>query len=180
MGKEFITRKLRAVASPESLAGSLAPEPPGTFDTPDVPTHHKQQVSDATLVQAAREWTAGVPVVEVEKRYGLTRGYIREAMKRRFGSKEAMLEALEGLTLENAVACQMIVQETAHEMTAKEAVFAGKLLVETMGNLRAQREAMPKTINFGEFKALGDALKKVREIVGTPIREAPTAGTSPE
>lgn len=165
-----VSRKLRTVASPEKLAGSLAPEPPGTFDAPALPSHHNQQVSDATLMQAAKEWAAGVPVMEVEAKYGLSRSYIRQAMTRRFGSTEAMLVALEGLVLENAVGAQMIVQEKMHEMNAKEAVFAGKLLVETMGNLRSQRENMPKTIEFGQFKALGAALKEIREIVGTPIK----------
>jgi len=170
---DAIPRKLRTVASPEKLAG-LAIEPPGTFEPPAVGEHHNQQVSKEVVLQAAREWAAGTPVIEVENKYGLSRGYIRQAMMRRFGSKEAMLEALEGLVCENALGCQMIVQEKMHEMNAKEAVFAGKLLVETMGNLRSQRENMPKTINFREFKALGDALKQVREIVGKPVTATAT------
>lgn len=139
-----------------------------------------QQVSDVVLGQAAREWAAGVPVTVVEEKYGLSRGYIRQAMLRRFGSKEAMLDALEGLVLENAVGAQMIVQEKLHELNGKEAVFAGKLLVETMGNLRSQRENMPKTINFGEFNKLGAALKQIREIVGTPANARTVSESGPD
>lgn len=170
---DTISRKLRTVASPEALAGSLAIEPPATFEPPSDNPHHNQQVSEAVLTQAMREWVAGVPVGEVEIKYGLSRGYIRQASLRRFGNKESLLEALENLVLENAVGAQMIAQEKLHELTGKEAIFAGKLLVETMGSLSSQREKMPKTINFGEFKKLGEALKQVREIVGKPAQARP-------
>lgn len=162
-------KRLRGVADGAVLAASLAPEPPDTFEAPSGSVHHNQQVSDATQLQAMREWASGVKIREVEAKYGLCRGYIREAMVRRFGSREAMLRALEGLILENAVGAQMIAQEKLPELTGAQAVFAGKLLVETMGNLRAQIEATPKTINFREFKMLGDQLKQIREIVGKPV-----------
>jgi hypothetical protein len=173
----YISQKLRTVASPEALSAGLAPEPPGTFDPPEGVEHSKQVCTDETLRQAAKEWCSGVPLVTVEAKYGMSQGYIRQAMMRRFGSKEGMLEALENLVLENAVGAQMIAQEKLHELTGREAVFAGKLLVETMGSLRSQRENMPKTINFREFKALGDALKSVREIVGKPAQAREIAQT---
>lgn len=158
-------RKLRQVADSATLAGALAPEPPGTFDEREEARHPNQEVSPAVQAQLLREWASGANLEEAEARYGVSRGYIRQAMLRKFGGREGLLEALRALVLENAVGAQMIAQEKLPELTGPQAVFAGKLLVETMANLENQIQATPKTIEFGAFARLGETLKNIREIV---------------
>lgn len=179
--------RMRQIADSASLSGALAPEPPDTIGpNPSVETqavHPLRKVTDAEQVQMMREWAAGANVAELETKYGVTRGYIRAAMIRKFGSKENMLHALENLILENAVGAQMIAQEKLHELSGAQAVFAGKLLVETAGSLRAQMEKIPKTINFGEFKRLGDTLREVRALVNrkacSPQPQPPSDSPAP-
>jgi len=164
--------RMRAIASGADLAEALAPELPSTHEVliPELVreggAHPNQQVSPREQMQMMREWAAGVPVSEVEARYGVSRGYIRAAMQRRFGSREAMLAALQNLVTENAVGVQMIAQEKIHELSGAQAVFAGKLLVETMVTLDKHIQAQPKTVNFGAMKALGNTLKAIQKVVG--------------
>lgn len=115
-----------------------------------------------------REWAAGADMAEVEARYGVSRGYLRQTMMRRFGSKEKMLEALQSMVAENAVIAQGIAQSKMHELNAAQAVFAGKLLVETYVTLDKHIESKPKTINFGELRRLGTSIRELRALVAKP------------
>ena len=161
-GKGTPLHKVRAAAPGAQLAEHLAPEPPAEFHVERPPVHHSREITDAMQDQAMREWAAGRSLPEIAAKFDTSRNYLRGALLRRFGSREQLLNALEGLVLENAVTSQMIAQEKMPELSAAQAVFAGKLLVETMGNLNEQRTKAPKTINFREFKNLGDSLREIR------------------
>lgn len=162
-------RKLRSVAPEAALVAELAPEPPADY-RPALPHHSNATVTLDEQNQMLREWAAGADVNALEARYGVSRGYLRETMRRRFGSKEKMLEALQGMVAENAVIAQGIAQSKMHELNAAQAVFAGKLLVETYVTLDKHIESRPKTINFGELRRLGDSIRELKALVAKPVQ----------
>lgn len=170
-------QNLRKAAPTPALLGTLAQEPPATFqeESPLKGEHPNRQVSTERHDQMLREWVAGAPLSEVEDRYGVSRGYLRQASMRRFGSKEALLQALQNLIAENAVVAQMVAQEKLHELNAAQAVFAGKLLTETYIALDKHIESKPKTINFGELNRLGTAIRDLKTLVTRqpPSEQAP-------
>lgn len=133
--------------------------------------HPNRIISDEEQDQMLREWAAGGDMKAIMAKYGVHGSYLRVAMKKRFGSLEAMKQALLGLVVENAVVSQMIAAEKMSELTGAQAVFAGKLLVDTMNNVEKSIASQPKTINFGELKRVGDSIKNLRDIVGRPIQQ---------
>jgi hypothetical protein len=153
------------------LSAALAPELPSSSVETTGTYHPNRVISDEEQDQMLREWAAGGDMKSVMAKYGVHGSYLRVAMKKRFGSLEAMKQALLGLVVENAVVSQMIAAEKMSELTGAQAVFAGKLLVDTMNNVEKSIASQPKTINFGELKRVGDSIKNLRDIVGRPVQQ---------
>lgn len=160
----------------EILEGVLVNEPPSlaTLQTPPSgQLHHSQKISVEEQDQMMREVAATGSFASVESKYGVSQGYLRSAMRRRFGSLEAMKQALVGLVAENAIVVQMIAQEKAGELTAPQAIFAGKLLVDTMEKVEKSIQNTPKTVNFAQLNQVGETLKALRAVVdGTTGKSA--------
>jgi hypothetical protein len=152
---------------PELLIGTLASDMPEEIATLQSPAkvHHLRQISDEEQAQMMAEVAAGGSTTVVEQRFGVARGYLHTAMKRKFGSVENYKRILQGLVLENAVAVQMIAQEKLPELTAAQAVFAGKLLVDTHEKIEKSIQNTPKTVNFGQLEKVTETLKSLRQIV---------------
>jgi hypothetical protein len=153
----------------EILEDALAPEMPlATLQTDRGtanPNHPNRKISLEEQDQMLREVAATGSMGTVEAKYGVSRGYLREAMRRRFGSLEAMKSILLGLVTENAIVSQMVASEKMGEMSGPQAVFAGKMLVDTMEKVEKSIQNTPKTVNFAQLHQVGEALKQLRAIV---------------
>lgn len=150
------------------LGSALVPSP--TQEQNDHTYHPTAQISQEEQDQMMREWAANGNLSVVEAKWGVHQGYLRSAMRRRYGSLEAMKTALLGLVTENALTSQVIAAHKMPELTGAQAVFAGKLLVETMVNIEKSIASAPKTIDFGQLKRVGDSIRTLREIVGKPVQ----------
>lgn len=151
---------------PEVLEAALLQDcPSATLQTPAKQHHPNRRISDEEQDRMLQEVAASGSVSAVEARYGVSRGYLQQAMKRRFGSLEGMKQVLLGLVTENAIIVQSIAQERAAELTAPQAVFAGKLLVDTMEKVEKSIQNTPKTVNFAQLDAVGKTLKELRAVV---------------
>jgi hypothetical protein len=151
----------------EILEGTLVPEIPriATLQTPNEQYHHARKITEGEQDQMLREAAATGSISAVENKYGVARGYLRSALSRRFGSLEKMKEVLLGLVAENAIAVQMVAQEKVGELTGAQAVFAGKLLVDTMEKVEKSIQSTPKTVNFRQLNQVGETLKQLRAVV---------------
>lgn len=119
-----------------------------------------------TEKQAIVEVAAGASPRKVEVKYDLHKGFVDHALKRRFGSPEAAKLALQGLVLENALACQVVAAQHVHEMSGPQAVMSGAILIDKALALEKSIAEKPKTIDFGALASMGKTLKVVREIIG--------------
>lgn len=152
------------------LADALVPSmPSSSLELVDKKYHHSRVISDEEQDQMLKEWAAGGNLTAVMARYGVHGSYLRAAMRKRYGSLEGMKQALLGLVTENALVSQMIAAEKMPELNAAQAVFAGKLLVETMVNIEKSIANTPKTIDFAQMKKVGDAIAELRKVVGKQI-----------
>ena len=148
------------------LEDALAKEAPiASLQTPAEYHHPNARISTEEQDQMLREAAATGSVTSVELKYGVARGYLRAAMTRRFGSLEAMKQVLLGLVTENAIAVQMVAQEKIGELSAPQAVFAGKMLVDTMEKVEKSIQNTPKTVNFAQLNQVGETLKALRAVV---------------
>lgn len=153
------------------LASALVPSIPSESDLEHKVYHPNRIISDEEQDAMLKEWAAGGNMKAVMAKYGVHGSYLRVAMRKRFGSLEGMKQALLGLVTENAIVSQMVAAEKMHELTGAQAVFSGKLLVETMLNVEKSIANTPKTIDFAQMKKVGDAIKHLREIVGKPVSQ---------
>lgn len=167
-------RSARRAGIPAALLeGVLVQDNPSATLQKEVsnPPKPGQKISVEEQDSMLREAAAHGSISTVEDKYGVARGYLRSAMKRRFGSLEAMKQVLLGLVTENAITVQMIAAEKAGELTAGQAVFAGKLLVDTMEKIENSIKNTPKTVNFGQLEKVGETIAALRKIVDAPYKE---------
>lgn len=151
---------------PELLEAALVQDAPSaTLQKSGKVYHPNRRISDEEQDQMLREAAASGSIATVEAKYGVAQGYLRQSMRRRFGSLEAMKSVLLGLVTENAIVVQAIAQEKAGELSAPQAIFAGKLLVDTMEKVEKSIQNTPKTVNFGQLNKVSETLKELRAVV---------------
>lgn len=114
--------------------------------------------------EAIAEVAEGASPSLVEVKYGLAKGYVAHALKRRFGSQEAAFAALQGLTLEGAIACNVHALTQVGSMSGPQAVMSGAILIDKALALQKAIQERPKTIDFGQLARMGKVLTVLREI----------------
>lgn len=132
-------------------------------------TDHTHQASLATVPlllekEAIAEVAGGASPRQVEVKYQLAAGYVRHALQRRFGSAEAAMQALQGLTLEVALACNVHALTQIENMSGPQAVMSGAIATDKALALGKAIQERPKTIDFGALAEMGKTLKVLREI----------------
>lgn len=121
--------------------------------------------------EAIAEVAGGASPKAVEIKYQLSSGYVQHALKRRFGSQEAAFAALQGLTLEVALACNVHALTQIENMSGPQAVMSGAIATDKALALQKAIQERPKTIDFGQLAEMGKVLKVLREIsVEAPSR----------
>lgn len=118
------------------------------------------EVEKAAIVAYASGMTPG----EIHAQYDVNVQYVKFALARRFGSSDAAKRALQGLILENAIACQVHGAMKLPEMNAPQAFMSGAILVDKAIALEKSMEGSGKTIDFGQLSEIGRTLKILREI----------------
>ncbi len=156
----------RSAAEGGGLVQDTAPQSPGSG-------HHLAKLRGEEKQEMAVMIAGGASVGVVGKAYGVTASHVRRAMANEFGSVESMKKALLGMSLQNAVACQSIVADKIDELTGSQAVFAGKVLVETALSVEKSIQDAPKTVDFAAIKRIGEGLARIREVAAAVIATSP-------
>lgn len=130
-------------------------------------THNARRTATVPLEiekEAIAEVIGGASPGMVEVKYQLAEGYVKHALKRRFGSQEAAFAALQGLTLEVALACNVHALKHVDQMSGPQAVMSGAIATDKALALQKAIQERPKTIDFGQLAEMGKVLKVLREI----------------
>lgn len=131
-------------------------------------THNRLGTATVSLAiekEAIAEIAGGASPRAVEVKYELQQGYVQHALRRRFGSPDAAKMALQGLVLENGLACMVKAAQEIPNMSGPQAVMSGAILVDKALALEKSIADRPKTIDFGALTQIGQTLQKLRESV---------------
>ena len=107
---------------------------------------------------------AGASPSEIEQQFAVTGDYVRYALRRRFGSAEAAKRALQGLVMENALACQVHGAAHLSEMSAPQAFMSGAILIDKALAIEKSLEGASKTVDFSALAEIGKTLRVIREV----------------
>lgn len=168
MAEKYMHKGKSVTGDDLGLAEALVPTNPAAEEA-QVVYHPNRVISDEEKDQMMREYAATGSMKAVTVKWDVHESYLKAAMKRKYGSLEAMKQALLGLVTENAITSQIIASQKMGDLSAGQAVFAGKLLVDTMTNIEKSIASAPKTIDFAQMKRVGDSIKTLRDIVGRPV-----------
>lgn len=135
------------------------------LDTTDH-THRPGRATVPLLLEkhAIAEVVGGASPRMVEAKYDLAKDYVAHALRRRFGSPEAAFAALQGLTLEVGMACNVHALTKIDEMSGPQAVMSGAIAIDKALALQKSISERPKTIDFEALAAMGKTLKVLREV----------------
>lgn len=128
---------------------------------------HRRELATVPLLlekEAIAEVAGGASPRQVEVKYDLAKGYVAHALRRRFGSPEAAFAALQGLTLEVALACNVHALTQVSSMSGPQAVMSGAIAIDKSLALQKAIQERPKTIDFEALADMGKTLKVLREI----------------
>lgn len=118
-------------------------------------------VEKAAIVAMA----AGASPGAIEQQFDLHKGYVQYALRRRYGSADAAKRALQGLVLENALACQVHGGMLVDTMSAPQAFMSGAILIDKALALEKSMEGTVKTIDFGQLATIGKTLGALKDMV---------------
>lgn len=173
-GMRAATVKMKKVLGGESVLNHLGEEGKklefATLQKLSETDHTHSSRSDVPLdveKAAITEIAAGASPSHVAVKYDLHQGFVRHALQRRFGSTEKMKEALRGLVLENALACNVLAATRLHEMSAPQAVMSGAILIDKALALDKSILETPQVIDFAALADTAKTLKVLREIVNS-------------
>lgn len=130
-------------------------------------THNRHGTATVSLEvekAAIAEVAAGASPSAVAVKYSLQQNYVRHALQRRFGSAEAAKRALQGLVLENALACMVVAAQEIPKMNGPQAVMSGSLLIDKALALEKSIVEKPPVVNFAEMADMAKTLKVLREV----------------
>lgn len=127
-------------------------------------------VEKAAIVAIA----AGASPSMVEREFDLHQNYVAYALKRRFGSADAAKKALQGLVLENALACQVHGGAHLTEMSAPQAFMSSAVLIDKALALEKSMEGTVRTVDFGALATIGKTLNVLKDIVNPPASQSPS------
>lgn len=118
------------------------------------------EIEKAAIVDIA----GGASPAAVAIKYDIQASYVAHALRRRFGSVDRAKEALQGLVLENGLACMVKAATEIHNMSGPQAVMSGAILIDKAIALEKSIADKPKTIDFGALAEMGKTLRVLREV----------------
>jgi len=130
----------------------------GTLAASDVPPALEQHVLEL--------YGEGVPIAELERKFDLSRGYVQNALRRRFGSEEGYKAALKKLLLETGIATA---QHTLANVESLHPSQSG-MLAATMTNaylaMAKHEKDTPRTVDFAALESFGEMLSRIEKYAG--------------
>jgi hypothetical protein len=111
----------------------------------------------------------GVPMNEIERRFSLSRGYVKDAMVRRFGSEAAMKSALRALLLENGVATAQHTLANIEQLHPSQSGMLAATMTNAYIALDKHERGTPKQIDFGALAAFGETLARIEKYAGIAV-----------
>lgn len=123
---------------------------------------HVPVVVDDAIVQDVAD---GKTDKDMQEKYGVRVGYVRDVLTRRFGSVEGMKKALQAQCLENAIALNEHGARNIASIPAGQAFVGAKVMIDGALALEKSRVGVPTTVDFEALGALGSVLERIEKRV---------------
>ena len=101
----------------------------------------------------------------IENKYGLRRGYLGQALRRRYGDVGTLKRALQGSLLESSLVLVEHAMLNVEEMTPAQAMLGAKIAIDASVSLEKSMREAPKTIDFGQLAELGEGLGRIQAFI---------------
>lgn len=124
-----------------------------------------QKYHPDVMLKATEALNAGMSGREVQERFDTHASLVRAAFERRHVDPMRAKRALLNLVTENALATQVVAATKVEDLSAAQAVFAGKLLAETMMDLDKHIQDAPRVLDFRVLKDVGDSIKDLKAMM---------------
>lgn len=183
MGKDDMTGRSTNIGVGRRKLGSMPAVDPGLAEphlledvTSQIPApttnpyHHARETPVIVEDAAIAKFLAGengklVPATEVERRFGLRKGYLGIALRRRYGTTAALKEALQGSLMESGLVMVEHAMMHVEEMTPAQAILGAKIATDAALSIEKSRREAPKVIDFGQLAALGEGIMRLNAFV---------------
>ncbi len=109
-------------------------------------------------------YAGGASDAQLEAEFALNTRYVKFALRRRFGNVDTAKRALQGLVMENAIACMAHGGSLIGEMSGPQAIMSGAILVDKALALEKSMEGGDRVIDFNALSEMGKTLKILREV----------------
>ena len=164
-------RKLAAIIGDRVVDPGLAtPEMSHVTSHGMVPVKHPEHASRETPVVVedaaiAEFFQKPQSAAEVERRFGLRRGYLGQALRRRYHDVASLKRALQGSLLESSLVLVEHAMLNIEEMTPAQAMLGAKIAVDASVTIERSIREAPKTIDFGQLAEIGVGLARLQAYV---------------
>jgi hypothetical protein len=131
----------------------------------DQTAHKGRHVPVAIDEQILSDVADGGKSSEIEEKYSVRAGYVRDVLVRRFGSVEGMKKALRAQCFENAIALNEYAMSKIDMIPPGQALVGAKIMID--GGLALEKSTVdrPSTVDFAALSALGGVLERVEKVV---------------
>lgn len=141
---------------PTKLSADLEEQiPHGNRETPIA-------VEEAALTKFME---GGGTLTAVEQVYGLRKGFLGMALRRRYGDVSMLKKALVGQSLENSLILQEYAIANITELSPAQALLGAKITADTAVAIEKSAREAPKSIDFGALAELGGALAAIEGLL---------------
>ena len=138
-------------------------EPNGdVVERPDARRETPVVVEDAAIAEFLK---VPVPASVVEQKYGLRRGYLGVALRRRYGDVATLKRALQGTLLESALVLVEHAMLNVEDMTPAQAMLGAKIATDASVTIEKSIREAPRTIDFGQLADLGEGLSRIHAFI---------------
>jgi len=167
LGKDFNMSKI-----PESEARPGAWKSMLKTAKPEAKMNKNHHVPALIQDKIVAEVADGATAKDLETKYGLRDGYVRDALVRKYGSIDGMKKALKAQCFENAIALNTYAMERINLIPPGQALMGVKVMIDSGLALEKSSNERPPSIDFGALTALGSVLERVEKQIGSDkVRE---------
>lgn len=128
--------------------------------------HGKRMIPKEVQLEIAKEVADGATVPTIANKYGVSAGYVEDALRTVFRTSKEGREILKGVILENGIASGMHARRHIGELTPMQAVVATGIMSSKFVELEKHAATLPSEVDFGELQSIGDNLRQITEQLG--------------
>lgn len=108
----------------------------------------------------------GIPFAEIERKFDLSKGYVQNALRRRFDSEEAYKAALKKLLLESGIATAQHTLANVEQLHPSQSGMLAATMTNAYLAMAKHEKDVPRVVDFAALESFGDTLARIEKYAG--------------